>query len=74
MITQYLGAKSPASVQKKVIEIMYSWQAGLPEEPKIIEAYQMLKKQGMSNPKSIRIQLHVLIDSVGLLFILVDFV
>ncbi|XP_033631001.1 ADP-ribosylation factor-binding protein GGA1-like [Asterias rubens] len=44
---KYLGAKSPASVQKKVIEIMYSWQAGLPEEPKIIEAYQMLKKQGL---------------------------
>ncbi len=44
---KYLGTKSPASVQKKVIEIMYSWQAGLPEEPKIIEAYQMLKKQGL---------------------------
>lgn len=25
---------------------MYCWQAGLPQEPKIKEAYQMLKKQG----------------------------
>ncbi|XP_022080335.1 ADP-ribosylation factor-binding protein GGA1-like [Acanthaster planci] len=44
---KYLGTKSPESVKKKVIEMMYSWQAGLPQEPKIIEAYQMLKKQGL---------------------------
>ncbi|XP_038068081.1 ADP-ribosylation factor-binding protein GGA1-like [Patiria miniata] len=44
---KYLGTKSPESVKKKVIEMLYSWQAGLPQEPKIIEAYQMLKKQGL---------------------------
>ena len=46
LLLQYLGTKSAESVKKKVVEMLYSWQAGLPQEPKIIEAYQMLKKQG----------------------------
>lgn len=33
-------------VKVKVLEMMYSWTVKLPDEAKIAEAYQMLKKQG----------------------------
>jgi len=33
-------------VKSKILELMYSWTLGLPHEVKILEAYQMLKKQG----------------------------
>lgn len=44
---KYLGSRAPELVKKKVIEIMYSWTIMLPDEAKISEAYQMLKKQGI---------------------------
>uniref|UniRef100_A0A7N6FKR3 Golgi-associated, gamma adaptin ear containing, ARF binding protein 1 n=1 Tax=Anabas testudineus TaxID=64144 RepID=A0A7N6FKR3_ANATE len=43
----YLGARAPEPVKKKVLEVMYSWTVRLPDETKIAEAYQMLKKQGI---------------------------
>lgn len=43
---QYLGSRSPEPVKKKVLELIYSWTLGLPDEAKITDAYQMLKKQG----------------------------
>lgn len=47
-VVQYLGSRAPEPVKKKVLEVMYSWTLGLPEETKIADAYQMLKKQGES--------------------------
>ncbi|KAL7404635.1 hypothetical protein ABVT39_017417 [Epinephelus coioides] len=44
---KYLGARAPEAVKKKVLEIMYSWTVRLPDETKIADAYQMLKKQGI---------------------------
>uniref|UniRef100_A0A3Q1EDB4 Golgi associated, gamma adaptin ear containing, ARF binding protein 1 n=1 Tax=Acanthochromis polyacanthus TaxID=80966 RepID=A0A3Q1EDB4_9TELE len=44
---KYLGSRSPEPVKKKVLELIYSWTLGLPEEAKISDAYQMLKKQGI---------------------------
>ncbi|XP_043923781.1 ADP-ribosylation factor-binding protein GGA1 [Protopterus annectens] len=44
---KYLGTRSSEKVKLKVIELMYSWTVGLPDELKISEAYQMLKKQGI---------------------------
>lgn len=44
---KYLGSRAPEPVKKKVLEIMYSWTVSLPEETKISDAYQMLKKQGI---------------------------
>ncbi|XP_041474263.1 ADP-ribosylation factor-binding protein GGA2-like [Lytechinus variegatus] len=44
---KYLGNKTTEKVKKKTIELMYSWQKGLPYEGKIVEAYDMLKKQGL---------------------------
>ncbi|XP_026215209.1 ADP-ribosylation factor-binding protein GGA1-like [Anabas testudineus] len=44
---KYLGARAPEPVKKKVLEVMYSWTVRLPDETKIAEAYQMLKKQGI---------------------------
>lgn len=44
--TQYLGSRSPEPVKKKVLELIYSWTLALPDESKISDAYQMLKKQG----------------------------
>ncbi|KAG7491530.1 hypothetical protein MATL_G00004640 [Megalops atlanticus] len=44
---KYLGTRAPEPVKKKVLEVMYSWTIGLPDETKISDAYQMLKKQGI---------------------------
>ncbi|XP_051905418.1 ADP-ribosylation factor-binding protein GGA1 isoform X2 [Hippocampus zosterae] len=44
---KYLGSRSPEPVKKKVLELIYSWTLGLPDEVKIVDAYQMLKKQGI---------------------------
>ncbi|XP_034452525.1 ADP-ribosylation factor-binding protein GGA1-like [Hippoglossus hippoglossus] len=44
---KYLGARAPDPVKKKVLEMVYSWTVRLPEETKIADAYQMLKKQGI---------------------------
>uniref|UniRef100_A0A8C1ZFR9 Golgi associated, gamma adaptin ear containing, ARF binding protein 3a n=1 Tax=Cyprinus carpio TaxID=7962 RepID=A0A8C1ZFR9_CYPCA len=43
---KYLGDRVSERVKTKVIELLYSWSVALPDEAKIIEAYQMLKKQG----------------------------
>uniref|UniRef100_A0A8B9SU14 Golgi associated, gamma adaptin ear containing, ARF binding protein 1 n=1 Tax=Anas platyrhynchos TaxID=8839 RepID=A0A8B9SU14_ANAPL len=50
---KYLGSRTPEKVKSKILELMYSWTLGLPHEVKILEAYQMLKKQGIvkSDPK-----------------------
>ncbi|KAG9338816.1 hypothetical protein JZ751_025253 [Albula glossodonta] len=42
---KYLGSRAPEQVKNKVLEVMYSWTVGLPDETKISDAYQMLKKQ-----------------------------
>ncbi|KAG7460042.1 hypothetical protein MATL_G00217020 [Megalops atlanticus] len=44
---KYLGTRAPEQVKRKVLELMYSWTVGLPDENKIADAYQMLKKQGI---------------------------
>ncbi|KAM9792607.1 ADP-ribosylation factor-binding protein GGA1-like [Neosynchiropus ocellatus] len=44
---KYLGSRAPEPVKKKVVEMMYLWTKKLPEETKIADAYQMLKKQGI---------------------------
>ncbi|XP_059192366.1 ADP-ribosylation factor-binding protein GGA1-like isoform X1 [Centropristis striata] len=44
---KYLGARAPEPVKNKVLEVMYSWTVRMPEETKIADAYQMLKKQGI---------------------------
>ncbi|KAL1767206.1 ADP-ribosylation factor-binding protein GGA1 isoform X1 [Sigmodon hispidus] len=50
---KYLGSRTSEKVKTKILELLYSWTVGLPEEVKIAEAYQMLKKQGIvkSDPK-----------------------
>ncbi|XP_067315613.1 ADP-ribosylation factor-binding protein GGA3a isoform X2 [Pseudorasbora parva] len=44
---KYLGDRVSEQVKIKVIELLYSWSVALPDEAKITEAYQMLKKQGI---------------------------
>nr|XP_034314010.1 ADP-ribosylation factor-binding protein GGA1 isoform X5 [Crassostrea gigas] len=44
---KYLGNKTSEKVKKKCIELMYSWSRGLPHENKVLEAYKMLKQQGI---------------------------
>ncbi|KAF3700500.1 ADP-ribosylation factor-binding protein [Channa argus] len=44
---KYLGSRSSEPVKKKVLELIYSWTLALPDEAKISDAYQMLKKQGI---------------------------
>ena len=43
---QYDGDWTPDAVKKRIVEILYGWTLGLPNEPKIAEAYKMLKQQG----------------------------
>uniref|UniRef100_H3AZ37 Golgi associated, gamma adaptin ear containing, ARF binding protein 2 n=1 Tax=Latimeria chalumnae TaxID=7897 RepID=H3AZ37_LATCH len=44
---KYLGTWTSEKVKAKTIEILFSWTVWLPEEVKIQDAYQMLKKQGI---------------------------
>ncbi|XP_036420847.1 ADP-ribosylation factor-binding protein GGA3-like [Colossoma macropomum] len=50
---KYLGSWSSAQVKEKITEVLYSWTQWLKDEPKVQEAYHMLKKQGLvkSDPK-----------------------
>ncbi|XP_064594749.1 ADP-ribosylation factor-binding protein GGA1-like isoform X2 [Liolophura sinensis] len=44
---KYLADRTTEKVKKRCIELIYSWTKGLPHETKILEAYQMLKNQGI---------------------------
>ena len=44
---QYLGNHTTEAVKKRCIEVLYGWSIGLKHEPKILEAYSMLKRQGI---------------------------
>ncbi|KAG7316198.1 hypothetical protein KOW79_021064 [Hemibagrus wyckioides] len=44
---KYLGVLSTEQVKQRVIEALYSWTQWLKDEPKVQEAYSMLKKQGI---------------------------
>ncbi|KAK2714535.1 ADP-ribosylation factor-binding protein GGA2-like [Artemia franciscana] len=50
---KYDGAKTHSSVKQRVLELLFTWSIDVPNEPKIREAYGMLKKQGVikSEPK-----------------------
>lgn len=44
---KFMGAHTPESVRRRVLELMYTWTIQYPREAKIKEAYEMLKKQGV---------------------------
>ena len=44
---RYLASRTPQHIQKKVIEMLFLWTKELKSETKIVEAYDMLKKQGI---------------------------
>lgn len=44
---KYFGAWTPQNVKDRVTEVLYGWTLWLKDEPKIQEAYCMLKKQGI---------------------------
>ena len=44
---KYLGNQTSLNVKKRVMELLYTWTVDLEEEPKVLEAYNMLKKQGI---------------------------
>jgi len=44
---RYLGSRTPEHIKRKVIEMMYVWTRELNNQPKIKEAYEMLKQQGV---------------------------
>lgn len=44
---QYLGDSAPEKVKMKIVEMLYSWTIAFPNEAKINEAYQTLKRQGV---------------------------
>lgn len=68
-LCQYLGSRSPEAVKKKVLELIYSWTVALPDEAKISDAYQMLKKQGKMalpfRPTQQKVSLFQLRDATG---------
>ena len=45
--SQYLGDKATEAVKKKVIELLFDWSQRMRYEQKIVEAYTMLKQQGI---------------------------
>ncbi|KAK3858617.1 hypothetical protein Pcinc_035205, partial [Petrolisthes cinctipes] len=44
---KYLGNHTHTSVKTRVVELLFTWTLDLKTEPKILEAYNMLKKQGV---------------------------
>lgn len=49
---QYMGDSSSDKVKTKIIEMLYSWTVAFPNEAKISDAYQTLKRQGENLPIS----------------------
>jgi len=52
---RYQAHRTQNAVKQRIFEILYSWTVDLKAEPKILEAYDMLKKQGVirENPNYI---------------------
>ncbi|XP_041634268.1 ADP-ribosylation factor-binding protein GGA3 [Cheilinus undulatus] len=44
---KYMGESAPEKVKLKIVEMMYSWTVAFPNEVKIGEAYQTLRRQGL---------------------------
>ena len=44
---KYRADQTPMTVKQRMSGLLYSWKVGLPGEPKINEAYQMLTEQGL---------------------------
>uniref|UniRef100_A0A667Y788 Golgi associated, gamma adaptin ear containing, ARF binding protein 3 n=1 Tax=Myripristis murdjan TaxID=586833 RepID=A0A667Y788_9TELE len=44
---KYMGDNVPEKVKTKIIEMLYSWTVAFPNEAKISEAYQTLRRQGL---------------------------
>ncbi|OXB81851.1 UNVERIFIED_CONTAM: hypothetical protein H355_015048 [Colinus virginianus] len=47
LFPEYYGTWSSEKVKSRVTEIMFSWTVWFPQEVKIRDAYQLLKKQGL---------------------------
>ncbi|XP_022608058.1 ADP-ribosylation factor-binding protein GGA3 isoform X1 [Seriola dumerili] len=43
----YMGDSAPEKVKLKIVEMLYSWTVAFPNETKIGEAYQTLRRQGL---------------------------
>ena len=61
---QYLGEATSPAVKERIKRLLYSWKVGLPQEPKVNEAYLMLKREGelsgrdITDEASAEVQLH----------------
>lgn len=44
---KYMGDSAPEKVKTKIVEMLYSWTVAFPNESKIAEAYQTLRRQGL---------------------------
>ncbi|XP_029293130.1 ADP-ribosylation factor-binding protein GGA3 [Cottoperca gobio] len=44
---KYMGDSAPEKVKMKIVEMLYSWTVAFPNETKIGEAYQTLRRQGL---------------------------
>ncbi|XP_033499957.1 ADP-ribosylation factor-binding protein GGA3 [Epinephelus lanceolatus] len=44
---KYMGESAPEKVKTKIVEMLYSWTVAFPNETKIGEAYQTLRRQGL---------------------------
>ncbi|XP_077414081.1 ADP-ribosylation factor-binding protein GGA3 [Vanacampus margaritifer] len=44
---KYMGDSAPEKVKTKIVEMLYSWTVAFSNEPKINEAYQTLRRQGL---------------------------
>ncbi|XP_074553633.1 ADP-ribosylation factor-binding protein GGA3 isoform X1 [Halichoeres trimaculatus] len=44
---KYMGGTAPEKVKLKIVEMLYSWTVAFPNEVKISEAYQTLRREGL---------------------------
>ncbi|XP_064406419.1 ADP-ribosylation factor-binding protein GGA1-like [Halichondria panicea] len=50
---KYLGDVTAPMIKDKIKGLIFSWKLGLPNEPKIHEAYEMLKREGLVFDESV---------------------
>ena len=58
---KYMGSQTPVTVKTRVVELLFMWTIDLKSKPKILEAYNMLKTQGVVK---VSLRKHCIVESV----------
>jgi len=56
VVLQYLGNHMSEKVKRRCTELLFNWSQVLAHEPKIKEAYQMLRRQGIIKQDPVQVE------------------